>query len=61
MALRAADIHEYHAAGDERLTALLVPAITILMGIAVGGSSLAARDAQPELIDPGGGIEGVAG
>jgi general secretion pathway protein F len=38
MALRAADIHENSTRlATQRLTALLVPAITILMGIAVGG------------------------
>jgi general secretion pathway protein F len=38
MALRAADIHENRTRlATQRLTALLVPAITILMGIAVGG------------------------
>jgi general secretion pathway protein F len=38
MALRAADIHEDRTRlATQRLTALLVPAITILMGLAVGG------------------------
>lgn len=38
MALRAADIHEEKTRlATERLTALLVPAMTILMGVAVGG------------------------
>jgi general secretion pathway protein F len=38
MALRAADIHEEKTRlGTQRLTALLVPAMTILMGVAVGG------------------------
>jgi general secretion pathway protein F len=39
MALRAADIHEEKTRlATQRLTALLVPAMTILMGLAVGGS-----------------------
>ena len=38
MALRAADIHEEKTRlATQRLTALLVPAMTILMGMAVGG------------------------
>jgi len=38
MALRAADIHEERTRlATQRLTSLLVPAMTILMGIAVGG------------------------
>jgi general secretion pathway protein F len=38
MALRAADIHEERTRlGVERVVALLVPAITILMGAAVAG------------------------
>jgi general secretion pathway protein F len=38
MALRAADIHEEKTRlATQRLTALLVPAMTILMGVAVGG------------------------
>jgi general secretion pathway protein F len=38
MALRAADIHEEKTRlATQRLTALLVPAMTILMGLAVGG------------------------
>ena len=38
MALRAADIHEDKTRlATQRLTALLVPAMTILMGVAVGG------------------------
>jgi general secretion pathway protein F len=38
MALRAADIHEERTRlATQRLTSLLVPAITILMGLAVGG------------------------
>jgi general secretion pathway protein F len=38
MALRAADIHEEKTRlATQRLTALLVPALTILMGLAVGG------------------------
>ena len=38
MALRAADIHENRTRlATQRLTALLVPVITVLMGIAVGG------------------------
>jgi general secretion pathway protein F len=38
MALRAADIHEERTRlGTQRLTSLLVPAMTILMGVAVGG------------------------
>jgi general secretion pathway protein F len=38
MALRAADIHEEHTRiALQRLVALLVPAITIIMGIAVAG------------------------
>ena len=38
MALRAADIHEEKTQlATQRLTALLVPAMTILMGVAVGG------------------------
>lgn len=38
MALRAADIHEERTRlATQRLTALLVPAMTILMGVAVGG------------------------
>jgi general secretion pathway protein F len=38
MALRAADIHdEKTRLATQRLTALLVPAMTILMGVAVGG------------------------
>jgi general secretion pathway protein F len=38
MALRAADIHEENTRlATQRLTALLVPAMTILMGVAVGG------------------------
>ncbi|HEY4043380.1 MAG TPA: type II secretion system F family protein, partial [Rhodopila sp.] len=38
MALRAADIHEEKTRlTTQRLTALLVPAMTILMGVAVGG------------------------
>jgi general secretion pathway protein F len=38
MALRAADIHEERARlGVQRVVALLVPAITILMGAAVAG------------------------
>lgn len=38
MALRAADIHEERTRlATQRLTSLLVPAITILMGVAVGG------------------------
>ncbi len=38
MALRAADIHEENTRlSTQRLTALLVPAMTILMGVAVGG------------------------
>jgi len=38
MALRAADIHEDRTRmATQRLTSLLVPAITILMGVAVGG------------------------
>lgn len=38
MALRAADIHEDRTRmATQRLTALLVPVITILMGVAVGG------------------------
>ena len=36
--LRAADIHEERTRlATQRLTSLLVPAMTILMGIAVGG------------------------
>ena len=38
MALRAADIHEERTRlATQRLTSLLVPVITILMGVAVGG------------------------
>ena len=38
MALRAADIHEEKTRlATQRLTSLLVPAMTILMGVAVGG------------------------
>jgi general secretion pathway protein F len=38
MALRAADIHEERTRlATQRLTSLLVPAITVLMGLAVGG------------------------
>jgi general secretion pathway protein F len=38
MALRAADIHEEKTRlATQRLTALLVPAMTVLMGVAVGG------------------------
>jgi general secretion pathway protein F len=38
MALRAADIHEDNTRlATQRLTSLLVPAITVLMGLAVGG------------------------
>ena len=38
MALRAADIHEEKTRlATQRLTSLLVPALTILMGVAVGG------------------------
>jgi general secretion pathway protein F len=38
MALRAADIHEEKTRlAMQRLTSLLVPAMTILMGVAVGG------------------------
>jgi general secretion pathway protein F len=38
MALRAADIHEEKTRlATQRLTSLLVPALTILMGLAVGG------------------------
>jgi len=38
MALRAADIHEDRTRlATQRLTSLLVPAITVLMGLAVGG------------------------
>jgi general secretion pathway protein F len=38
MALRAADIHEERTRlALQRLVALLVPAITILMGVAVAG------------------------
>ena len=38
MSLRAADIHEERTRlATQRLTALLVPAMTILMGVAVGG------------------------
>ena len=38
MALRAADIHEESTrVATQRLVALLVPAITILMGVAVAG------------------------
>jgi general secretion pathway protein F len=38
MSLRAADIHEEKTRlATQRLTALLVPALTILMGLAVGG------------------------
>ena len=38
MALRAADIHEERThLATQRLTSLLVPAMTILMGVAVGG------------------------
>jgi general secretion pathway protein F len=38
MALRAADIHdEKTRLATQRMTALLVPGMTILMGLAVGG------------------------
>ncbi len=38
MSLRAADIHEEHTRlATQRLTSLLVPVITVLMGLAVGG------------------------
>ena len=38
MALRAADIHEEKTRlATQRLTSLLVPGMTILMGVAVGG------------------------
>jgi len=38
MALRAADIHEERTRlATQRLTSLLVPAMTVLMGLAVGG------------------------
>jgi general secretion pathway protein F len=38
MALRAAEIHEENTRlGVQRLIALLVPAITVVMGAAVGG------------------------
>ena len=38
MALRAAEVHEAQArAGVQRVVALLVPAITILMGAAIAG------------------------
>ena len=38
MALRAADIHEEKTRlGLERLVALLVPAITVVMGAAIAG------------------------
>jgi general secretion pathway protein F len=38
MAIRAAEIHEERTRlAMQRLVALLVPAITIVMGIAVGG------------------------
>ena len=49
--LRAAEIHEERTRlATQRLVALLVPAITILMGVAVGGHRRLADDgdAQPE-------------
>jgi general secretion pathway protein F len=56
MALRAADIHENRTRlATQRLTALLVPAITILMGVAVGGIVASLMTAMLSLNDLAGG------
>jgi general secretion pathway protein F len=51
-ALRAADIHEDKTRlATQRLTALLVPALTILMGLAVGGIVASLMNAMLSLND----------
>jgi general secretion pathway protein F len=56
MALRAADIHEERTRlATARLTSLLVPAITILMGVAVGGIVASLMTAMLSLNDLAGG------
>jgi general secretion pathway protein F len=56
MALRAADIHEERTRlATQRLTSLLVPAITILMGVAVGGIVASLMTAMLSLNDLAGG------
>jgi general secretion pathway protein F len=56
MALRAADIHEDRTKlATQRLTSLLVPAITILMGLAVGGIVASLMTAMLSLNDLAGG------
>jgi general secretion pathway protein F len=56
MALRAADIHENRTRlATQRLTSLLVPAITILMGVAVGGIVASLMTAMLSLNDLAGG------
>jgi general secretion pathway protein F len=52
MALRAAEIHEEKARlGIQRLVALLVPALTILIGAAIGGIVLSLMLAMLSLND----------
>jgi general secretion pathway protein F len=52
IALRAADIHEEKTRlATQRLTSLLVPAITILMGVAVGGIVASLMSAMLSLND----------
>jgi general secretion pathway protein F len=56
MALRAADIHEERTRlATQRMVALLVPAITILMGAAVGGIVASLMTAMLSLNDLAGG------
>jgi general secretion pathway protein F len=56
MALRAADIHEERTRlATARLTSLLVPAITIVMGVAVGGIVASLMTAMLSLNDLAGG------
>lgn len=56
MALRAADIHEERTRlATQRLLALLVPGLTILMGIAVGGIVASLMTAMLSLNDLAGG------